>query len=268
MSFLQEVRQRLEKASIPSADLEAELLVACSMGITRTALLAGAEPDASQRAALEALIQRRLGREPLAYLTGRAEFFGHTLTVGPGVHLPRPSTETLVEEALRRIGTRAWTVVDVGTGSGNIALAIRRACPSATVIATDVDPTALEYARRNLAGVEILQGDLLTPLDARKTDLILSNPPYVARSEWSMVDPEVHHEPRIALDGGPDGLEVIRRLISTAPAHLRPGGALLIEVGFSQADFASKQLMSSNYRDLVTLPDAEGIPRVVGGTPA
>lgn len=268
MTAIQDVQRRLASAGIRSAALEAQLLVARALGVSRTAALASTSPlSAAQQDDLNKLVQRRLRREPIPYLTGTAEFYSVPLCVGPGVHIPRPSTETLVEEALRRLPPRFVTVVDVCTGSGNVAAAIERHRPAAHVIAIDLDPTALAFARRNLRRAEILEGDLLQPLLGRglgrKLDLVVCNPPYIARDEWDLVDPEVRHEPRIALDGGPDGLDVVRRLAAQAPALLKPGGSLIFEVGFRQADFAARMLPSSTYTDATVVADHEGIPRVV-----
>lgn len=258
-------RRRLEAAGIEGADLEAGVLLAEAFGVSRIrAVLGDLDENPEGLCRLEDLLRRREARTPLPYLTGKAQFRSLSVKVGPGVLCPRPSTETLVEEAVRWIGSRPVRVADVGTGSGCIALAIRRACPAATVYATDIDPAALNWARRNLEGVDLLQGDLLQPLP-RGLDLIVSNPPYIAADEWGQVDPEVRYEPRIALDGGPDGLHVIRRLIHEAPGWLRPGGRLLLEVGFAQADFARGLFPSSIYRDLMIIRDADDIPRVVGG---
>jgi release factor glutamine methyltransferase len=268
MSAIRDVERRLAEAGIASAAIEAQILVARALGIGRAAALASDEPlTEGQRAGVESLLSRRLEREPLAYLTGTAEFFSIPLSVGPGVHLPRPSTETLVEEALRRLPPRPAIVADVGTGSGNVAAAIERHRPAARVFAIDIDPRALSYARRNLRNARILEGDLLAPLlelgMGRELDLVLCNPPYIARDEWDLVDPEVRHEPRVALDGGRDGLDAVRRLAAQAPAVLKPGGSLLCEVGFRQADFAARLLPSSRYMDVAVVPDSEGIPRVV-----
>lgn len=268
MTALRDVERRLASAGIPSAALEAQLLMARVLGVSRAAVLARTGPlSAAQHADLHALVSRRIERVPLAYLTGTTEFFSIPLCVGPGVHLPRPSTETLVEEALRRLPPRPATVADVCTGSGNVAAAIEIHRPAARVIAIDLDPTALAFARRNLRRTEILEGDLLRPLLekglGRELDLIVCNPPYIARDEWDFVDPEVRHEPRISLDGGQDGLDVVRRLTAQAPSLLRPGGSIVIEVGFRQADFAARLLPSSTYMDATIVADHEGVPRVV-----
>jgi len=264
MISLRTLERRLAQAGIDGADLEAQLLLAHAMGVDRAAVLAGGvAPSGPQERELEALVERRLAREPLAYLTRRREFYSIELEVGPGVHVPRPSTEALVEEALRRLPARG-VAADVGTGSGNIARALEQNRPDARVFAIDIDTTALEYARRNLRRAEVLQGDLLSPLAGRgiELDLVVCNPPYIAGDEWDWVDPEVRHEPRLALDGGADGLDVIRRLIEQAPRLLKRGGSLVFEVGFRQADFAARLLPSSTYSEVVIRPDA-GIPRVV-----
>lgn len=195
-------------------------------------------PAGDAQARAEELVQRRLRHEPAAYLMGHREFYGIDLLVGVGALIPRPDTETLVEEALRIAAERAGpiTVADVGCGTGAIAIALATRLPDASVYAIDLYAPALEIARRNLERhgladrVLLLQGDLLAPLPG-PVDLIASNLPYVRSDELPTLDPEVRlYEPREALDGGEDGLDLIRRLLASAPAHLQPGGMLLAEM--------------------------------------
>jgi release factor glutamine methyltransferase len=231
------------RASSPTARLDAELLLAHVLGWERARLLAeGRLPLDSQReSAFRGLVARRAALEPVAYLVGHKEFYGLDLAVDSRVLVPRPETELLVEKALERLNVRTLehlNIVDVGTGSGAIAVALALHLPMAQIIAIDLSPAALELARRNVERhglaerVRLLQGDLLDPLD-QPVDLIVSNPPYTILSE---IDEGVRrYEPHQALDGGADGLELYRRLLAAAPAKLRPGGAVLLEIGATQA---------------------------------
>jgi release factor glutamine methyltransferase len=247
------------RATSPTARLDAELLLAHVLGWPRARLLAEGRMQLEQLhdAAFRDLVARRAALEPVAYLVGHKEFYGLDFAVAPGVLVPRPETELLVEIALglarqktkdqRRndlekadlvFGPSSVVIADVGTGSGAIAVALAVHLPEAQIIAIDISPAALELARRNVerhslaARVRLLQGDLLDLLD-QPVDLIVSNPPYTILSE---IDEGVRrHEPRQALDGGADGLELYRRLLAAAPAKLRRGGAMLLEIGATQA---------------------------------
>jgi len=224
--------------------LEAEVLLAYSTGLSRTALLAHSERPLSpeEAARYRALLDRRASGYPLPYLIGRVEFYGLDFVVSPAVLIPRPETETLVDLALAR---RPRTVVDVGTGSGCIAVSLAVHLPRVRVWATDLSVAALRVAAENARrhGVArrvcFIQCDLVRPV-AGPVDLVVANPPYVAEPEWTTLPLSVRlHEPRLALDGGSDGLAVVRRLLRTAPRVLRSGGALLIEIGAGQGDAAA-----------------------------
>jgi len=230
--------------------LEAEVLLAHVTGLTPTAILARLErllaPD--EKARYNELLARRAAGVPLPYLTGRMEFYGLEFTVTPDVLIPRPETEVLVEQALAR---NPRTVVDGGTGSGCIAIALAVHLPQARVWATDISRAALRVAvdnaqRHGVADrILFIQADLLSPLRG-PVDLIVSNPPYVAEEEWPALPASVReYEPRQALDGGPGGLMVIRRLLKGAPRLLRPGGTLLVEIGAGQGDRATALARSS-----------------------
>jgi release factor glutamine methyltransferase len=229
------------------AGLEAEVLLAHTLGVTRSRLLAmlGEPLPADAGAAFEALVARRLAREPLAYITGEREFYGLRFAVAPGVLLPRPETELLVEiavaEARRRAPARL-RIADVGTGSGCVATAIAAHAPNAAVVATDTSPQALRIAVANATAllgedagrVAFVRADLLDGFG--RCDVVVANLPYVPEREWRELAPEVRgHEPRAALVGGKAGTEVIERLIAQAPAHLAPRGVLAVEFGFGQA---------------------------------
>lgn len=237
------VAQRmLEDEGIADACLEAELLLAHTTGLGRTHLHAYPERSLSseQKAALEALLERRLKREPLAYILERKEFFGLDFAVRPGVMIPRPETELLVEHALtlaRQLaeGGRAPRVADIGTGCGNIAISLAVNVPGLHVYGVDSSSPALSVARENARHhrvsdrVTLLPGDLLAPLPER-VDIIAANLPYVRSDALPLLQPEVRWEPAEALDGGPDGLDVLRRLLEQAARKLRRGGYLLMEM--------------------------------------
>lgn len=242
----------LRAAGLDSPRLEAELLLAHILGCERPWLHAHDDETLTpgQLETFRGLLDRRRARAPLAYLTGHKEFFGLDFEVSPAVLIPRPETELLVERALQEIreraagaagGTRPLSVVDAGSGSGCIAVALAVHAPGARVVAVDLAAEALAVARRNarrhaVAGrIAFLQGDLLAPLSG-PVDLVVSNPPYVSPGELRAAMPEVaDYEPRLALDGGgPEGLDIVRRLLAMLPPRLRPGGAFFIEIGAGQ----------------------------------
>ena len=243
---LQEASARLRPAT-DAPRLEAEVLLGHVLKVSRTALLAHPERpvEAGQRARCSELVRRRAAGSPLPYLTGCVEFYGLAFEVTPDVLIPRPETETVVDLALAR---HPATVVDVGTGSGCIAVSLAVRLPESAITAIDISPAALAVAQRNVerhgvAGrVELMVGDLLTPRPS-PVDLIVCNLPYIPTGERASLPASVRdHEPWLALDGGLDGLMVIRQLLAQAPAVLRspepaegcPGGALLIEIGADQ----------------------------------
>jgi release factor glutamine methyltransferase len=258
--------ETLRAAHIPSASLEAELLLARAMGIGRTRLLTGKEaPTEDHIRQYHAWLRRRSSREPLQYLIGETEFYSRRFTVRPGVAIPKPSTETLVAESLT-LPFRSACDVCCGSGIIPVTLAIER--PDASITAVDLSPDAIALTRDNAArhGVSIAvnQSDLLSAV-RNPFDLIVSNPPYIAADEWNLIDPEVKFEPKLALDGGPDGLDVIRRLIADAPRCLAPEGLLLLEVGFRQARKVEELFRIAGYHDTRVVEDWDGIERVVGG---
>ncbi|MGB9737243.1 peptide chain release factor N(5)-glutamine methyltransferase [Chloroflexus sp.] len=234
---------RLQSIS-PTARLDAELLLAHILGWSRARVVAEREVvlTPAQQEAFGALVARRAAREPVAYLIGHWPFFGLDLVVDRRVLIPRPETEVLVELALaeaRRYSGTQITIADIGMGSGAIAIALAIHVPNATVYGVDRSADALAVAALNVARynlsdrVVLLEGDLLTPLPG-PVDLIVSNPPYTILAE---VDEGVYrYEPHLALDGGSDGLDCYRRLIAAAPAYLKPGGAILLEIGAWQAE--------------------------------
>jgi len=227
--------------------LEAELLLQHALGFDRTQLYQHLrnEIPPDKEAAYHDLVWRRLCGEPTRYIIGRADFYDIELVVTPAAAIPRPETELLVQEAAALAGRRlqdipSLTIVDVGTGCGAIALALATHLPSAQIIATDISPAALALAQGNAerlglaSSVRFLRGDLLAPIE-QPVDIVVANLPYVRSAEWETLPAEIRcYEPRQALDGGPDGLRVIERLLRQAPPLLRSGAALLLEIGYDQ----------------------------------
>jgi len=259
---------------ITSPRLEAELILCHVMALDRVQLyLSHDRPlDDLELTRIRGLVRRRGTREPLAWILGNKPFHAIDLRVGPGVLVPRPDTETLVEAALARIDDSPDSVVfvaDVGTGSGAVGLAIAAARPQVRVYATDVSKAALAVARANVTQlglderVAVLSGSLLEPIPShRPIDWVVANPPYIPSAEISALQPEVSQfEPRIALDGGPDGLHLYRRLIPAAAARARRG--VLLEVGHDQAARVSGLMRQAGLVNLEVLRDLGGIGRVV-----
>lgn len=260
---------------IDSPRLDAELLVAEALGMRRVQLYMDLDrplvPD--ELAGVRALVQRRRQREPVAYILGRRDFYGATFAVDARVLVPRPDTETVVSRALLafpRDGGVRW--LDLCTGSGAIPIAILRACPSATAVATDVSEAALEVARENAKTlgveerIEMRHGDLFGAVKTGELfDGITSNPPYIPSDTVPTLMPEVSkHEPALALDGGRDGLDFYRRIAAESPAHLVDGGRLLLEVGEGQARAVADLLaQTGEFEPAVITRDYGDIERVV-----
>lgn len=257
---------RLKGAAILSARLEAELLLAHVLGVRRLDLHAagGRELLSADAAAYEALLDRRAGGEPVAYLTGRKEFYSLELLLTPDVLVPRPETEMLVDRVLELKPRR---LLDLGTGSGCVAVACAVNLPSCEVTATDVSPRALAVARRNAerhgARIRFLEGDLYGALpEGERFDVIASNPPYVRAAEAARV---ATHEPLLALDGGPSGLTLLARVIEGAPGALVPGGTLLCEIGEDQEADALR-LARGRFSSAEVARDLAGQPRLLVAT--
>ena len=272
--------RRLLGAGIDSARLDAELLLGCALGMSREELMIAAtrkvSVDESDR--YEDLLRRRLNREPLAYITGQQEFWSLGFLVSGDVLVPRPETETLVERALKHLATinnrEAPRILELGTGSGAIAVALASELPQAEIVATEIAPAALQIARRNASrngvsnAIRFLQGDLFTALDQeleKDFDLILSNPPYIPRGEIAHLEAEVNRwEPRAALDGGVDGLDFYRRIIEEAPGYLRQGGAVAVEIGAAIGSLVLALFRNNPaYGDTRVYQDYSGRDRVV-----
>ena len=260
-------------AAVESPQAEAEILVTHVLGLSRAELYGRGDHPLSAEAAgrLGELVTRRLRGEPLQYLTGHQAFRWLDLAVGPGVLVPRPETELLVEHALGRLaGVASPVVVDVGTGSGAIALSIAVERPDATVWATEVSAEAATWARRNcdrvgVGNVTVVEGDLLSPLPATlrgAVDLVAANPPYLAAAQLAGLAADVRdHEPLVATVSGPTGLEVPARVVEDALAWLRPGGWLVMETWPGQADDLLA-LLSARYAEAAIHPDLTGSLRI------
>jgi release factor glutamine methyltransferase len=263
----------LEDRGSPSARLDAEVLLAHALGISRVELYTQHDRPLSEPelAACRALLQRRAAREPVAYIVGRRRFRRLDLAVDGRVLIPRPETEELVEACLELLrGLERPSVLDVGTGSGAIALAIADEHAGARVCACDSSPAALAVAARNAgrAGIalELVESDLLAGLAGRRFDLIVANPPYVAAGELERLEPEVaRFEPRAATVAGADGLDVFRRLLPQLPAHLEPAGRVALECGAGQAGWVAAELERLGLRGVFRRRDLSGRERMVGG---
>jgi release factor glutamine methyltransferase len=266
---------RFKERGVESARLDAELLAAQAFGLARIQLYAQFDRplQAEELAAYRALVKRRQNGEPIAYITGRREFWSLDLAVDSRVLVPRPDTETAVEEALALLGEEARTVADVGTGSGAIALALARTRPALAVFAGDVSPDALAVARANAErlglAVTFVEGSLLEPLRPHGPfDLIVANLPYIPDGDIAGLSPEVRCEPRLALAGGPDGLELVRALVTGAPSALVPGGALVLEIGAGQADATAELCRAAGLEDIKRRRDLGDVERVISARKA
>ncbi|MBN9553837.1 MAG: peptide chain release factor N(5)-glutamine methyltransferase [Alphaproteobacteria bacterium] len=267
--LLHDAAARLSAAGVPGARLDARILLAHAMNVTRDELIAaGRPPTADEASQFASLLARRLAREPIAYITGRKEFWSLDFAVGPGVLVPRPDTETLVEAAIALFADRhaALRIADLGTGSGAILVALLKELPGARGIGFERSGQALTFARANLeshglaARGEIAAEDWNTA--SGPFDLVVSNPPYIPTADIDGLEPEIRlYEPRAALDGGPDGLDAYRNLSSLLPDLLCPGGTALLELGEGQTQRVKSLFQGLQVRQIV--PDLAGISRVL-----
>lgn len=258
------VQQALSASGIDPR--EARLLLATATGFSEASVLAHPErelPFEIQKSFLE-MTARRAAGEPVAYILGRKEFYGLELAVTPAVLIPRPETELLVDLALAR---KPASVVDIGTGSGAIALALKRHLPAARVVATDASAAALEVAKRNAVRfaleIELRHGRWFEPLAGERFEAIICNPPYVVADDPHLAG--LQYEPRLAIVAGADGLDAFRVLAREAPGHLLPGGWLLLEHGAGQHEAVRALLEAAGLETTESWPDLAGIPRVSGG---
>mgnify|MGYP004632673525 CR=1 FL=1 len=262
---------RLEQADVPDADVDASYLLASVLKEDTLAMRINGHRALTeeQEKAFDALCDRRAAREPLQYILGETEFMGLTFHVEPGVLIPRADTEILVEKALKVMPPNA-RVLDIGTGSGAIAVSLARLGQAARVTAVDVSDKALEIARKNAenngADVEFVKSDCFSALQGRKYDMIVSNPPYISDEEMQTLMPEVRQEPELALFGGGDGLDFYRKIIQGAKEHLCGGGQLFFEIGYDQGEAVQRLMEQAGYREVECVQDFAGLDRVVFGT--
>ena len=255
-----------------AARRESQVLLGFALGVSRAWLTAHPDQaaDSQTAAKFRTLVALRMSGHPVAYLLGVKEFYGLPLAVTPDVLIPRPETEELVEAALERLPQdETRNVLDLGTGSGCIAIAIARHRPAAQVTAVDCSSPALALARENAAALDVevkfLQSDWFAALGRRRFDLIVANPPYVAADDPHLRQGDLRFEPRPALAAGADGLVDLRHIVGAAPEHLRPGGWLLLEHGHDQAEACGDLLRDTGFGELVFRADIAGLPRIAGG---
>jgi release factor glutamine methyltransferase len=266
----------LGSADVAEPRREAESLLAFAIGRDRTFLIAHPEhePTLPEELRFREFINRRAAREPLQYIIGRQEFYGLEFEVTPAVLIPRPETEVLVEHALRLI--KADTIdlfCEIGVGSGCIAVALLANTPGLRAIGVDISDEALEIAGRNaarhnvIARLDLRRSDVFSSLEGERFGMIVSNPPYVPIRDVATLQREVgEYEPLMALTDNNDGLTVIRRIAAEAPLHLRPGGHLLLEIGFGQHLAVGALFDGPMWRGAAMLDDLQGIPRIVAAT--
>ncbi|QOL50902.1 peptide chain release factor N(5)-glutamine methyltransferase [Massilia litorea] len=258
------------QAGLPLDPLENRILLCYALDLTRVGLITNSERvlNADEAARLSALVARRQAGEPIAYIVGQREFFGLPFHVTPAVLIPRPDTELIVELTLERLAPRA-RLLDMGTGSGAIAVSVAHTRPDAAVTALDVSAEALAVAAANAhankADVRFLRSDWFAALGSETFDLIASNPPYIAGGDVHLAQGDLRFEPSGALTDFADGLSALRTIIQGAPAHLVAGGWLLLEHGYDQAEAVRALLLEAGYGEVQSWRDLGGIERVSGG---
>jgi release factor glutamine methyltransferase len=269
-------RQRLKAAGVDSPAIDSRLLLEAAADVSRTDLIT--DPyrtlTTDQAETLESFVDRRARREPVSHIVGRKGFWKIMLSVTSHVLTPRPETEVIVDHALRLFAEpEAFTVLDLGVGSGAIVLAILAERPAAKGLGVDVSEDALAVARENAANLDLndrlalLRGDWTAGLDGESFDLVVSNPPYIATDVIAGLDPEVRdHEPRLALDGGPDGLDAYRRLAPEILRVLKPGGRFLVEIGYDQSTAVETLFRDAGADEVVTIKDLANRDRVIAGS--
>lgn len=272
--WLKHARDRLTQNNCPDPDIDARWIAEDALGMTRQALVFEGDQaiPRHQLYRLEAMLDRRAAGEPVQYILGSADFMGLRFRVDGAVLIPRQDTETLVEAALIELRQRQGNpaLLDLCTGSGCVGLSLASLAPNARITLADISPEALEVARANQKALgvkaELRQGDLFSAVGRERFDIIASNPPYIPTGALSGLQREVRFEPRIALDGGADGLDFYRRIAEGAADHLNPGGAIFLEVGIHQAQ-PVLELVRANLpcTQAGTVRDLNGIERVVFG---
>lgn len=270
------VTQAFERCGIESGTTDARALIGAALRLSRAQLLAQCDRVLEPReiAAISALAARRMKREPVSRILGRKEFWSLTLDVTPDVLVPRPDTETVVEAALDHVARndlrlKELRILDIGTGTGALMLALLKELPNARGVATDVSAAALDVARGNAERLRLASRSAFVVCNMAdgvqgRFDIIVSNPPYIARGAIATLDPEVRdYDPRLALDGGTDGLDAYRAIAVTAPGHLARGGRLIVELGLGQADPVMSLFAASGMAILSIRADLAGIPRAL-----
>ncbi len=280
LKLLDWTKDYFKKHNVSEPRSSAELLLAHVLSQDRLFLYLNYDRpmEAQELSAYRACIERRLTGEPSQYITGTQEFWSLPLRVNPDVLIPRPETEVLVEAVLNfvrhdPVAEANLSIIDLGTGSGAIAIALARELPGAKIVAVDLSLPALHIARENAKRNQVeeqlyfVQSDIYTGIPGayEKFSLVVSNPPYVSHAEFNQLPREIRdYEPRSALDGGPDGLAAVRRLIMAVPEVLRPGGGLLLEMGAGQVETVSTLVLESQkYKSFRILKDYSGIDRVL-----
>lgn len=271
-AWLKQATQALQ-ASSSSAKLDSDLLLSHVLNCRRSQLWLRAEQSLTedQQTQAQALLQRRLLREPIAYILGHKEFWSLTLAVNPAVLIPRPETEHLVETALRLIPNPQASLLDLGTGSGAIALACAQERPRWRIVAGDISPAALAVAQRNaqalkLHNIDFRQGSWLEVAQAGECfDAIVSNPPYLAEDDTHLVASEISHEPRLALVADHHGLAAYQTIVAQASDFLKVGGYLMFEHGAEQAQAIQQLLEQAGFHAITTSPDLSGLERITYG---
>ena len=270
-------RRMLAGGEPGNSPMEAAFLFQKALGLDRGALLARGRENADPDRAKEylALVERRLAGEPLQYLLGEWEFFGLPFQVGPGVLIPRPETELLVEAALAAVeDLPSPALLDLCSGSGCVPVALGSCRPDAQVWGVELSPAAMDYFRRNITtnscgNVTAVPGDALAlppAVTERRYQVITANPPYIRRGELPGLQAEVQREPALALDGGEDGLDFYRRILEGCRAHLCGGGMLFLEIGYDQGEAVSGLLAEAGFLEVAVVKDYAGLDRVVCGT--
>jgi len=273
-ALLYEAQTALAKSvSVSEAKLEAQLLLQHALGVNRAWLIAHENYalEANTHTAYRAMLKRRLNGEPIAYILGYREFYGLKLKVTPATLIPRPDTETLVEATLNKIPQHEKSrILDLGTGTGAIALAIAKHRPNAHVTATDASQAGLDVAMENAADLNIpnvnfMLSDWFANLGDAKFDVIVSNPPYIEQNDRHLKQGDLRFEPISALTSGIDGLDDIRKIINSAPPHLNPYGCLLLEHGYNQAIAVADLLKQASFVEIETVKDLGGNDRITLG---
>ncbi|MDI3481506.1 MAG: release factor glutamine methyltransferase [Tepidanaerobacteraceae bacterium] len=268
-------RKRLIEAGVESPELDAELLLAHALSVNRLRLLVNSRQKLADEdiKRFERFLDLRRRHVPVAYITGHKEFFGLDISVGPGVLIPRPETEFLVEASLRAAeGVESPRIADVCCGSGAIAVALAKNRPDAVVFASDISDAAEKYTKKNAIRhhvedrVFFLKGDLWQPFEEKKVepfDVVVSNPPYIPEREMKYLPEDVKHEPQLALNGGEDGLDFYRRILLNVQKFVKPQGHVVFEIGWNQAAAVGKLLEDAGFCRICIAKDYAGFDRVV-----